>query len=254
MGRSHVHDDHESSPASRKPSRIPEATVSRLPLYYRALIGLQDMEVTTVSSDQLALMSGVNAAKVRKDLSYLGSYGTRGVGYDVSFLLAQIGKELGLDKPWTVAIVGVGNLGSALANYKGFGARGFRIAALFDADPAKIGTNVGGITVSSMDEVEAVCKKENIDIGIVAVPAEHAQEVTDRLVSAGVKSILNFAPIEVRVPHDVVMRKVDVAVELQILAFYRRQDLTRPAIEDFREISELQVERSVSSLEAEGGR
>lgn len=241
MTQRHSHDEHRPRVTSRKAVRIPEATVVRLPLYYRALLGLSDMDVPTVSSDQLALMSGVNAAKVRKDLSYLGSYGTRGVGYDVQFLLNQIGKELGLDRQWTVAIVGVGNLGSALANYKGFEDRGFRVAALFDADLDKIGTTLGGLLVSPVEDLEQICKQKGVEIGIVAVPARHAQDVTDKLVSAGVKSILNFAPIEVRVPEDVVVRKVDVAVELQILAFYTRQDLTRTGLQELGDRSALEL-------------
>jgi len=210
--------------------RIPDATVARLPLYYRALLGLAEIEVDTVSSDELAMLAGVSAAKLRKDLSYLGSYGTRGVGYDVAFLLRQIGKELGLGRSWSVAIVGVGNLGSALANYRGFAQRGFEVAALFDADPAKVGQMVGGLEVRSVDDLEKVCSAQSIDIGIIATPAAAAQEIADRLVSAGVKSILNFAPVEVRVPSDVVIRKVDVAVELQIIAFYRQRDLTQRGI------------------------
>ncbi len=229
----------------RKSTKIPEATVSRLPLYYRALLGLSEMEVATVSSDQLAMMAGVNAAKVRKDLSFLGSYGTRGVGYDVGFLLRQIGQERGLDKRWTVAIVGVGNLGSALANYKGFGERGFRIAALFDADPSKVGQSIGGVPVYPADDLEEVCRREGVEIGVIAVPASSAQAVTDRLVAAGVKSILNFAPVEVHVPTDVVMRKVDVAVELQILAFYRRQDLTRTAMAGLADVAEVGPDGSI---------
>jgi redox-sensing transcriptional repressor len=254
MGQRLSDGDRQLAGVPRKSSKIPEATVSRLPLYYRALLGLSEMDVPTVSSDQLAMMAGVNAAKVRKDLSYLGSYGTRGVGYDVEFLLRHIGKELGLEKPWTVAIVGVGNLGSALANYKGFSARGFRVAALFDADPKKIGTSVGDLTIDSVEDIESVCKKEGVEIGIVAVPAAHAQQVTDRLVAAGVKSILNFAPIEVRVPQDVVMRKVDVAVELQILAFYRRQDLTRTGISDLGDLSEFDIASAVGRATPREGR
>lgn len=203
--------------------RIPEATVARLPLYYRALLETADHHVGTVSSEQLADLAGVNAAKVRKDLSYLGSYGTRGVGYDVEFLLHQISRELGLTHDWPVAIVGVGNLGHALANYRGFGARGFRIVALVDADPAKIGQSVGELEVEALDDLPRIVADREIAIGIVATPAGAAQEVADRLVDAGVTSILNFAPTVVAVPGGVSLRKVDLATELQILSFYQQR-------------------------------
>ena len=138
--------------------RIPEATVARLPLYYRALLETADQEIGTVSSERLAELAGVNAAKVRKDLSYLGSYGTRGVGYDVDYLLHEISRELGLTHDWPVAIVGMGNLGQALANYRGFGARGFRIVALVDTDPDKIGRQVGELTVEALDDLPAITR------------------------------------------------------------------------------------------------
>ncbi len=207
-------------PAAR---RIPEATVARLPLYYRALLDTADQHVATVSSERLAELAGVNAAKVRKDLSYLGSYGTRGVGYDVEFLLHQISRELGLTQDWPVAIVGVGNLGHALANYRGFGARGFQVEALVDADPAKVGTKIGELEVESLDDLPAIVSGRKIAIGIVATPAGAAQEVADRLVAAGVRSILNFAPTVVTVPDGVSLRKVDLAIELQILSFYQQR-------------------------------
>jgi len=207
-------------PAAR---RIPEATVARLPLYYRALLDTVDQHVATVSSERLAELAGVNAAKVRKDLSYLGSYGTRGVGYDVEFLLHQISRELGLTQDWPVAIVGVGNLGHALANYRGFGARGFQVEALVDADPVKVGTKIGDLEVEALDDLPAIVAGRKIAIGIVATPAGAAQEVADRLVDAGVRSILNFAPTVVTVPDGVSLRKVDLAIELQILSFYQQR-------------------------------
>jgi redox-sensing transcriptional repressor len=175
-----------------------------------------------VSSEQLADHAGVNAAKVRKDLSYLGSYGTRGVGYDVDELVGEIARELGLTHDWPVAIVGLGNLGHALANYRGFGARGFQIVALVDADPAKVGRKVGGLQIESLDALDRIVAERNVAIGIIATPAAAAQEVADRLVDAGVGSILNFAPAVVTVPASVSLRKVDLATELQILSFYQR--------------------------------
>ena len=208
--------------------RIPEATVARLPLYYRALLETADQEIGTVSSERLAELAGVNAAKVRKDLSYLGSYGTRGVGYDVDYLLHEISRELGLTHDWPVAIVGMGNLGQALANYRGFGARGFRIVALVDIDPGKIGRAVGELTVESLDDLPAITAEREIAIGMIAVPAHAAQEVADRLADAGVRSILNFAPTVVTAPDDVSLRKVDLAIELQILSFYQQRRAHEP--------------------------
>ncbi len=157
---------------------------------------------------------------MRKDLSYLGSYGTRGVGYDVEFLVFQMNRVLGLTQDWPAIIVGAGNLGSALANYGGFGERGFPVAAIVDADPAKVGTDVSGHTVLHLDDLDEVVRRDGIAIGIIATPAAGAQDVTDRLVAAGVRSILNFAPTIVTVPDGVVLRKVDLALELQILSFY----------------------------------
>jgi redox-sensing transcriptional repressor len=203
--------------------RIPEATVARLPLYLRSLLQLAEGHIVTVSSERLAELAGVNAAKVRKDLSFLGSYGTRGVGYDVEYLLYEISRELGLTRDWPVVIVGLGNLGHALANYRGFSARGFRVAALVDADRAKLGERIGTLEVRHIDDLPELVASEDIAIGIIATPAAAAQEVAERLVSAGVRSILNFAPAMLSVPADVSLRKVDLSVELQILSFYRRR-------------------------------
>lgn len=208
--------------ADRGRRRIPEATVARLPVYLRSLYELPDGP-GTISSERLAEMAGVNAAKVRKDLSYLGSYGTRGVGYDVEYLLYQISKELGLTQDWPVAIVGLGNLGHALANYRGFMARGFRIVALFDDDPAKVGEHVGDLDVCHLDELGGLARSLEVAIGVIATPAAAAQDVADRLVAAGVGSILNFAPVVLAVPPHVSVRKVDLSIELQILSFYQQR-------------------------------
>jgi len=203
--------------------RIPEAALSRLPLYLRILGELSDAGTPQVSSDQLAELAGMNAAKVRKDLSYLGSYGTRGVGYDVTFLTYQIQLELGLNHDWPVAIVGAGNLGQALANYGGFTERGFSIAGVFDTDESKIGGVVGGVRVRHLDELSQVVQSKNVSIGVLATPAESAQEAANRLVRAGVGSILNFAPVVLSVPRGVSVRKVDLAGELQILSYYEQK-------------------------------
>jgi len=217
---------------SRRSRRIPEATVARLPVYLRSLLEVAGTNTVTISSERLAEMAGVNAAKVRKDLSYLGSYGTRGVGYDVEYLLFQISRELGLTQDWPVVIVGIGNLGHALANYKGFSARGFRVVALVDADHGKVGELVGGIAVRHLDDLPAIAADEGVAIGIVATPASAAQDVADRLVAAGVTSILNFAPSVLSVPKGVSLRKVDLSIELQILSFYRQRRLGLPSLPD----------------------
>ena len=208
---------------------IPEATVARLPLYHRALLEVVEAKGTTISSERMAEMAGVNAAKVRKDLSYLGSYGTRGVGYDVEFLLYQISRELGLTQDWPVVIVGIGNLGHALANYRGFTERGFRIVGLLDADHGKVGESVAGLAIRSLDELAEVVAGEVGVIGVVATPAVAAQDVADRLVASGVRSILNFAPTVLNVPSNVSLRKVDLSIELQILSYYQHHRGGQPA-------------------------
>jgi redox-sensing transcriptional repressor len=205
-------------------ARIPDATVARLPLYRRSLLDLVTRRVATASSEQLAEMAGVNAAKVRKDLSYLGSYGTRGVGYDVQFLLFEIERKLGLTTESPVVIVGLGNLGQALANYGGFRERGFPIVALVDADPDKVGLPIGPLIIESIDHLHALVAERKVAVGIIATPAAAAQDVADRLVTAGVRSILNFAPTVITVPDGVPLRKVDLATELQILSFYQQRD------------------------------
>ena len=200
--------------------------MGRLPIYLRALVDIAEAGATTVSSDALAGAAGVNSAKVRKDLSHLGSYGTRGVGYDVAYLIHQVRRELGLTQHWAIAIVGIGNLGHALANYKGFAERGFRVAALVDADAAKVGEVVGGLPVRHIDELPQLVRENDIAIGVVATPANVVQDVADLMVAAGIRSILNFAPAVIAVPPRVSVRKVDLAIELQILAFYEQRKAT----------------------------
>jgi redox-sensing transcriptional repressor len=218
------------TPSNRPRRRIPEATVARLPLYLRSLLEAQHTGDATISSERLAELAGVNAAKVRKDLSYLGSYGTRGVGYDVEYLLFQMSRELGLTQDWPVAIVGLGNLGQALANYGGFRERGFPIVALVDADERVVGSEVQGVIVRHVDDLPAIAAEHGISIGIIATPASAAQDVADRLTAAGVPSILNFAPTVISVPDEVSLRKVDLAVELQILSFYQQRQAGGPPV------------------------
>ncbi len=203
-----------------KPRRIPEATVIRLPVYQRILAELVRAGTATVASDQLAEMARVNASKVRKDLSFLGSFGTRGSGYDTSFLLSQIDRELGIDGDWPVAVVGLGNLGRALANSQGFTSRGFRVCSLFDVEPSLVGSRIQGLPIHHLDDFETVAAVDQPSIGVIATPAGSAQEVADRMVAAGVKSLLNFAPKVLTVPPTVLLRYVDLSIELQVMSFY----------------------------------
>lgn len=203
--------------AASAPRQIPEATVARLATYLRVLTA--DAGRTVVSSTELAALAGVKPAGLRKDLSYLGSYGRRGVGYEVRTLVDQLRRALGAHQAYRVALVGVGNLGQALAGYAGFAGRGFKVAALLDTDPAKVGRTVGELTVRDVADVEAVCRAEAITIAMIAVPEQAAQQVVDQLVRAGIRSILNFAPGFLTVPSGVELRRVDLALELQILAF-----------------------------------
>lgn len=197
--------------------------MARLPEYLRALHHLVETGHDTVSSEGLAAAAGVSSAKLRKDLSQLGSYGTRGVGYDVAVLVAHIEHVLGLTQRRNVALIGIGNLGHALAGYAGFASRGFRISALVDVDPARVGERLDGLTVTHLDDLAETVAAEHIAIGVIATPARAAQLVTDRLVATGVTSILNFAPCMLHVPNGVDVRKVDLAIELQILSFHEHR-------------------------------
>ncbi len=197
--------------------------MARLPVYLRVLTGFAESGVSTVSSETLAQAAGVGPAKLRKDLSHLGSYGTRGVGYDVEFLVYQISRALGLTQHYSVVIVGVGNLGHALAGYAGFGTRGFGVVALVDADRSRVGETIAGIEVRHVDELEAIVAEHEVSIGVIATPASAAQDVCDRLVACGVTSVLNFAPVVLNVPEQVDVRKVDLSIELQILAFHEQR-------------------------------
>ena len=214
-------------------ARVPDATVARLATYLRVLGVLGDRSVTTVSSEELAAAAGVNSAKLRKDLSYLGSYGIRGVGYHVTTLTEEIARTLGITVHRSVALIGVGNLGQALAGYAGFASRGFQIAALVDADPARIGSIILGQVVRDIADLEQIVSEQVITIAVLATPGSVAQEVADRLVFAGVTSILNFAPVVLNVPAHVDVRKVDLAAELQILSFHE----TRKAAAHLAEVA-----------------
>ncbi|MPZ62197.1 MAG: redox-sensing transcriptional repressor Rex [Propionibacteriales bacterium] len=213
-----------NSTRDERPDRgIPEATVARLPIYLRALTALSEQGITTSSSEDLATSAGVNSAKLRKDLSYLGSYGTRGVGYDVDYLRYQIAREIGLTQDWPVVIVGIGNLGQALANYSGFASRGFQIVSLIDADRQRVGEQVGDLEIAAYADLAEIVEKHGVAIGVIATPAPAAQGVCDDLVAVGVTSILNFAPAVLSVPDGVDVRKVDLSIELQILAYHEQR-------------------------------
>ena len=213
---------------------IPEATVGRLPIYLRALVEMAENGSSTISSNDLAVAAGVNSAKVRKDLSYLGSYGTRGVGYDVAYLIHQVRRELGLTQHWPVVIAGAGNLGHALSNYKGFSERGFRIAALVDNAQDKVGEQIGEMAIEHIDQLPEIVRREDVAIGVISTPAGAAQEVADRMVAAGIRSILNFAPAVISVPEHVSVRKVDLSIELQILAYYEQRKAVLAAVKGGR--------------------
>jgi redox-sensing transcriptional repressor len=209
---------------------LPEATIARLPEYLRALHNLAEAGSDTISSEGLAAAAGVNSAKLRKDLSHLGSYGTRGVGYDTRLLIDQIEYILGLDQRRAVALVGLGNLGHALAGYEGFASRGFRIVALFDADREQVGKPINGLRVRHVEELQAAVVEEGITIGVIATPPGAAQGVADEMVAAGVTGILNFAPCVLSVPPGVDVRKVDLAIELQILSFHEHRKASLTAL------------------------
>ncbi|WP_131103538.1 redox-sensing transcriptional repressor Rex [Ornithinimicrobium sufpigmenti] len=200
---------------------VPEATVGRLPGYLQALSGLADQGRRSVSSEELAALAGVRSAQVRKDLSHLGSYGVRGVGYDVARLSEQVSAELGLSQDWPVVIVGMGNLGRALAAYGGLATRGFRVVAVADRDPAVVGTTVEGMPVCRLEDLDPLTTP--VSVGVITTPGDQAQSVADQLVALGVRSILTFAPGVLTVPADVDVRAVDLGTELQILAFHQHQ-------------------------------
>ncbi|MBK8468554.1 MAG: redox-sensing transcriptional repressor Rex [Candidatus Phosphoribacter sp.] len=203
---------------------IPAATVTRLPVYLRALHAVATRGVTRVSSEELAIDAGVRSTQLRKDLSHLGSHGVRGVGYDVGRLTAELTSALGLNRAWPVAIVGMGNLGRALAAYGGFATEGFHVVALLDRDHAIVGERIGELTVTAMSRLPGLVRELGIAIGVIATPAASAQLAADALVSAGVEAILTFAPVALTLPERVSTRSVDLATELHVLAFLAQHD------------------------------
>jgi redox-sensing transcriptional repressor len=209
-------------PSNYRLTKIPEMTIRRLSIYTRCLLQLEEDGVKTISSQELAERFNLNSAQVRKDLAYFGEFGVRGIGYYVSGLKAELQRILGLDREWPVALVGLGNLGSALFHYKGFSRQGFRIAIVFDDDPAKAGREIGGVPIVSTRDVAREVKARAIQIAVLAVPADAAQGVADQLVAAGIKAVLNFAPARLRVPK-ARLKNVDLSIELETLSFYLAQ-------------------------------
>jgi redox-sensing transcriptional repressor len=198
--------------------KVSESTVSRLSLYLRLLEEL-DAGVATLSSEELAARAGTSAAQVRKDLSFFGTFGKRGLGYGVTELITTLRSILGLERRWRVAVVGAGKIGAALMGYQDFKRQGFYIESVFDSDAAKVGQRWNGLVVRADAEMEMALQGESIDIAIIAVPADAAQSVVDRVVNAGVKAILNFAPVKLRVPVSVALKNVNMAVELEGLSY-----------------------------------
>ena len=203
--------------------KISDSTIRRLSRYYRSLENLIARNMETVSSDQLAEMDGITSAQVRKDLSFFGTFGKRGLGYNTKRLQQQIGEILGLDKSWNVAVVGAGNIGRALVKYEEFIKQGFNICLIMDADPEKIGTKVGNLVVGDSKKLPALIKQNKIDIGIIAVSASAAQAVADALIDAGIRAILNFAPISIKAPDNVQVKSENTAIEIESLSYFLNQ-------------------------------
>jgi redox-sensing transcriptional repressor len=201
-------------------SNIPDIVIGRLPVYLRALTRLAQEGHEVTSSHELGQRLGISSAQIRKDLSHFGGFGKQGTGYQISYLIEQLKQVLKVDREWPVALIGAGDLGRALAHYRGFQDRGFRITCVFDSAPAKIGTQIGDYTIQSTDNLEHIIQENNIRIAMVAVPAENAQELADRLIQSGVRAILNYAPINLNVPNNVYVQYIDPVVGLQRMTYY----------------------------------
>lgn len=213
--------ERSSGPVSRK---ISESTVRRLSHYLRSLEVLEAEGEATVSSEELARRGSTTAAQVRKDLSLFGSFGKRGLGYTVGELATSLKEILGLDREWRLGLVGAGRIGSAIFHYEGFLRRGFRIVTIVDADPGKVGTRWSGVEIRPDEELETSFREAEVDIAVIAVPGPVAQEVADRIVKTGVRSVLNFAPVRLRLPDDVMVKDVNLVVELEALSFALTRD------------------------------
>ena len=199
--------------------RIAESTVRRLSLYLRFLEDFEERGLTTISSEELAARGGTTSAQVRKDLSFFGSFGKRGLGYAVPELAARLRDILGLGREWRVIIIGAGKIGSALAQYRGFKQRGFHVVGIYDTDPTKVGKRLDGFTIRDLATLEKDVAKEEIDIAVLTVPAEAAQQVVTRIVKSGIDAVMNFAPVQLQVPDHVALKNVNMAMELEGLSF-----------------------------------
>ena len=210
-----------------KQKSIPSITINRLSVYHRCLEKIAETEkekdLKIISSFKIAEMTGINSAQIRKDLAYFGEFGKRGVGYPLIDLSRELRKILGLDREWSVIIAGAGNLGKALVKYKGFKKRGFTIKGIFDNNPSKIGKKLGHIFIYDIKEMEKFIQTENINIGVLVVPADYAQEVADKMVAGGIKAILNFAPIHIILPPEIKIHNVDLSIEFEGLTYYLSQ-------------------------------
>jgi redox-sensing transcriptional repressor len=208
-----------------KPSNsIPDIVIGRLPLYLRALTRLQQEGREVTSSQELGRKLGISSAQIRKDLSHFGGFGKQGTGYNIDYLVTKLRSVMQINQEWRVAVIGAGNLGSAITHYKGFRDRGFRIDWVFDSDPHKIGQQVGDLIVQPLEELPETLRTHGVKIAMLAVPAEHAQEVANVLVNNGIQAILNYAPININVPEDVMVQYIDPVVHLQHMTFYLRTD------------------------------
>jgi redox-sensing transcriptional repressor len=207
-----------------KPSdNIPDIVIGRLPLYLRALTRLQQEGRDVTSSHELGHKLGISSAQIRKDLSHFGGFGKQGTGYQVEYLVNKLRQVMKVNQEWRVALVGAGHLGSAISQYRGFRDRGFRIEWVFDADPNKIGSNIGEFVVLPLDDLQTVIRENGVQIAMLAVPAEHAQEVADKMIEAGVRAILNYAPININVPDHVMVQYIDPVTHLQHMTYYLEQ-------------------------------
>ncbi len=204
---------------------IPDIVIGRLPVYLRALTNLAQSGKTNTSSHELGRRLGISSAQIRKDLSHFGEFGKQGTGYNINYLLEQLRAILNLEQEWRVAIIGAGYLGHALAHYQGFSSRGFRMAWVFDIDHEMVGKKMNGLSVQHIDQLKETAKQENIQMALLAVPTTAAQAVTDLLVDAGIKAILNYAPINVEVPADVEVRYSDPVVQMQHMTYYLKPEL-----------------------------
>jgi len=199
---------------------IPDIVVGRLPIYLRALQRMLAENRHVTSSQELGERLGISAAQIRKDLSQFGEFGKQGTGYSIDYLAEQIRQILHIDRVWDIAVVGAGDIGSAVARYQGFANRGMQVAMIFDNDPAKIGTQVGSFTVQDTADLESTIKRTGIKVAMIATPSEKAQEVSDQLIAAGVKAILNYAPINLNVTEDVRVQYIDPVIHLQRMTYY----------------------------------